>query len=276
MLKRTITGVVMTAVAIPICIFSSTWVFPVFMALLSVIGCYEMLKCESLLKNKYLSVPLLILSGVFPLLARYIDDRNAFLALYSASMVILLIFFLFVPVFTSENTDIAEASTGFVTCIYVTTAFVSLVLLRDEPNGQYYFLVPIIGPCICDIFAYITGRLFGKHKLCPVISPKKTVEGSVGGTLFCIGFCFAYGLFMRNVYDLTTLIPAWMFAVAGLIIAVVSQFGDLAASAIKRKYGVKDYGRIFPGHGGVMDRFDSMMPTAPLFMLIVIIVQMVK
>ena len=132
-------------------------------------------------------------------------------------------------------------------------------------------MIPVIAPFTCDIFAYFTGRLFGRHKLIPKISPNKTVEGSIGGTFFCTVICTVYGILLKNVFALSALLPVWTFAVGGILISLVSQLGDLTASAIKRQHGIKDYGRIFPGHGGVMDRFDSVIPTVPLFLMLMVL-----
>ena len=113
-----------------------------------------------------------------------------------------------------------------------------------------------------DTFAYFSGYFFGKHKLCPEISPKKTVEGSIGGSLWSVGIVLVYGLLVDKQFGVE--INYIKLGVLGVLIAIVSQIGDLTASVIKRKYGVKDYGTIFPGHGGVLDRLDSIIATAPL------------
>ena len=112
-----------------------------------------------------------------------------------------------------------------------------------------------------DICAYFTGYLIGKHKLAPVLSPKKTIEGAVGGVIGGALLCvLAYVLFLRNQMPL---VNGWIVAVIGAFAAAVSQAGDLTASAFKRKMGIKDYGNLIPGHGGIMDRFDSVIFTAP-------------
>lgn len=111
-----------------------------------------------------------------------------------------------------------------------------------------------------DIFAYFGGYFLGKHKLCPVISPKKTVEGSVCGTLGSVLFCVLFGYF----FPVGEGLHLWEYAVIGLAGGIVSQFGDLTASIFKRKMGIKDYGNLIPGHGGIMDRFDSVLFTAPM------------
>ncbi|MCL2437117.1 MAG: phosphatidate cytidylyltransferase, partial [Clostridiales bacterium] len=113
-----------------------------------------------------------------------------------------------------------------------------------------------------DVMAYFTGYVFGKHKLCPTISPKKTIEGAIGGVLGSVilcgifGYFFAYEAFWPNMFIHCMVI--------GALGGVVSQFGDLTASVFKRKMGIKDYGNLIPGHGGVLDRFDSVLFTAPL------------
>jgi phosphatidate cytidylyltransferase len=133
-------------------------------------------------------------------------------------------------------------------------------MVREARGGEYYWYFIFIGAWATDIFAYFSGMLFGKHKLIPAVSPKKTVEGAIGGTLFCIIFFVGFGAiinyFTQYNISLITLV------IAGLLSALVAQIGDLAMSVIKRTYGIKDYGTIFPGHGGVLDRFDSILAVA--------------
>jgi phosphatidate cytidylyltransferase len=116
-----------------------------------------------------------------------------------------------------------------------------------------------------DVFAYFTGYLIGKHKLCPGISPKKTIEGAIGGTIGSIIICGVFGYFLANEYFIHCLI-------IGALGSVISQFGDLTASVFKRKMGIKDYGNLIPGHGGILDRFDSVLFTAPLVYYYIVIV----
>ena len=120
------------------------------------------------------------------------------------------------------------------------------------------WLILITALCT-DIFAYFGGVFLGKHKLCPVISPKKTIEGSVSGILGSVIFCMVYGYF----FPLAGMESMWIYVVTGLAGSIISQFGDLTASIFKRKIGIKDYGNLIPGHGGIMDRFDSVLFTAP-------------
>lgn len=127
--------------------------------------------------------------------------------------------------------------------------------------GTTVFLLSILIPMVTDIFAYITGRLIGKTPLVPKISPKKTVEGLLGGMIFSsvISFLYFYCLLKAEVQDLYIVIPVLM------LLSLISQFGDFAASKIKREIGIKDYGDLIPGHGGLLDRFDSYLLVFPTF-----------
>ena len=140
-----------------------------------------------------------------------------------------------------------------------------MVLLRYMENGVYLFLLPFIGAWVSDTFAYFTGRFLGRHKLAPIISPKKTIEGSIGGIVFAVGVFALYGVILSS----RGLIPNYLaLCLAGLFVSILSQIGDLALSLVKREYGIKDYGKLFPGHGGVLDRFDSVIATAPVLLIL--------
>ena len=139
-------------------------------------------------------------------------------------------------------------------------------MLRDSRYGAMLYILAFLGPWISDSAAYFCGRAFGRHKLIPDVSPKKTIEGAVGGVIFT-GITFAAYAFVVLNRNAGLLQYAILFAV-GMIVSAVAQIGDLIASLVKRKYGVKDYGTLFPGHGGVMDRFDSVLITAPILLVI--------
>jgi phosphatidate cytidylyltransferase len=170
-----------------------------------------------------------------------------------------------VGVFTRKNISKKDIMLCLGITVYIITAFASIVITRKLPGGEYFYLLIFIGAWVTDTFAYFTGRLFGRHKLAPVISPNKTIEGAVGGTVFCSLAFVLYGFIIAEQ-------PNYIFlACAGVVISVTAVFGDLMMSAIKRKYGIKDFGVIFPGHGGILDRFDSVMAAAPAIMIIAII-----
>lgn len=163
--------------------------------------------------------------------------------------------------FKIEERSLSDGMATITGIFYVVFFSYHVVLIDELRTGQndYHLLVWLVFLTAfgTDIMAYFSGYLFGKHKLCPSISPKKTIEGSVGGTLGSVTLCGLFGWFV---------VPHLLFhcLTIGLLCGVVSQFGDLTASIFKRKMGIKDYGNLIPGHGGVMDRFDSVLFTAPL------------
>lgn len=137
-----------------------------------------------------------------------------------------------------------------------------LRIRQMEELGIYYLLLPILIAFLSDAFALFAGRALGKHKLAPRLSPKKTVEGSVGGVLGAVVSCLVYGLILEQAFSLD--VNYLFMAVYGFLGSLISQFGDLSFSYVKRQCGIKDFGKLLPGHGGVLDRFDSVIFCAPL------------
>lgn len=142
-----------------------------------------------------------------------------------------------------------------------------LLTLGDRAKVKLALVIAFFAASINDVFALFTGMLCGKHKLAPVLSPKKTVEGSIGGVIASVIFCMIVPSILRFIYradaafvaSLDAMPPIWVFGILGFVCGVLSQLGDLTASMIKRHCGVKDFGKILPGHGGIMDRMDGIL-----------------
>lgn len=177
-------------------------------------------------------------------------------------MIALLMVMMALYVFTFPKYKTEEVTGAFFGVCYVPVMLSFLYQTRAMGDGIYLAWLILISSWGCDTCAYCSGMLLGRHKLAPVLSPKKSIEGAVGGTLgsALIGFVYAT-LFGRGMTEFAN--PQAVCAIACAISAVISQVGDLAASAIKRNHNIKDYGRLIPGHGGILDRFDSMIFTAP-------------
>ena len=178
-------------------------------------------------------------------------------------LITILIALMFLYVFTFPKYRAEQVMCAFFCVAYAPVMLSFIYLVRVLPYGIYTVWMIFISSWICDTCAYLSGMLLGKHKLAPVLSPKKSVEGAIGGIVGSALVGALYGYFIVEAVISEQQIT-WIFVLISAVGAIVSQVGDLAASAIKRNHEIKDYGKLIPGHGGVMDRFDSVIFTAPM------------
>lgn len=219
-----------------------------FTIVLSALGMYEFYKA---LKEKDFNPIDWI--GYILLALYYIFDNNFETLMF---LVILGTFIsLIMPVINLKYTfvDVAITLLGF---LYVGIFFSFIYLVNSKNGGEFYVWLIFVGSWLTDTAAYYAGRFFGKKKLCPKVSPKKTVEGSLGGILGAIVGCLIVGLIAKQYIAIISL---YHFVIIGALCGVFSQFGDLVASSVKRYVGIKDYSNLIPGHGGILDRFDSIL-----------------
>ena len=264
MRTRILTGIIAFIIFLPFLIFSDTIAFPIAMAICSIVSVFEMIHCVGLHKKLQLTIPLCLVAAATPVCLRLLGIESVMAAVPGVVLVFLL-YVLAITTFSKGKLTVTESSTTLMTALYIIAGFSAMVYLRDfHEGGKYLYLLTFIGAWVPDTFAYFTGMLFGKHKLIPDVSPKKTVEGAIGGVFFCVLAFIAFALVYNNLWvaEGGRLLPLWLMAIIGLVTAVVSMVGDLTMSLIKRHYGIKDYGRILPGHGGFLDRFDSVIAVA--------------
>ena len=268
MKQRLITAVFGFAVLAPVLLFSDTLVLPAAVAIFSAIAILEMLGCIGLKKRPEVLIPSALYAFAGPIVVRYLPKYTSLsstLALIAAISFIYLFYLLCITVVSKGTKNVLDIALTFMTTIYISIGFSSIVMIRDQKHGQFLILLVFIGAWVTDGAAYFVGRVLGKHKLIPDVSPKKTVEGAVGGIIFCAISFVIYGIIVGKFSASNAKIIE--LVISGVIIAIISEFGDLIASLIKRHYGIKDYGKIFPGHGGVMDRFDSIIAIAPFLLM---------
>ena len=238
--------------------FSDTFLLPLGIAAVSLIATYELAKCMGQHKRIALVMPAYLFAAVSPFLVRYLHTfvEYAMIAFIVAALYLLFVFFLVIR--SHGKLMFADAFTFFAVWVYMLAALNAIMYIHDDySNGRFLYLLIFMGAWITDIFAYFTGVFFGKHKLIEDVSPKKTIEGSLGGVIFCALFFVGYGAIIGHFFEVN--VNLLFLGISGLILSVISQIGDLIMSVIKRHYGVKDFGKIFPGHGGVLDRFDSIL-----------------
>ncbi len=172
-----------------------------------------------------------------------------------------------------KNLPIKDAVMCMLSGVILPFMLTALVRIFLGDKGIYYIWVPFIMAFASDTGAYFTGMALGKHKLCPVVSPKKTVEGLVGGVVCAMLGMLAYGLILQFGFRKEVSYPALL--IYGFVGSLGGVFGDLSLSVIKRQTGIKDYGNLIPGHGGILDRFDSVLVTAPLTEALLLILPLV-
>ena len=265
MKTRILTAVVACALLLPVLIFSATPALPIMLALCSLIAVYEMFSCIGL-KNAYLlNLPVYLVAAGLPFLIRYGNSMELFRQVILVVCLVLALYFFAVLTFSHGKYKLSDVCVAFVTSFYILAGFNAILVLRDyEVGGKYVYLLAFIGAWVTDTFAYFCGMLLGrggKHKLIPDVSPKKTVEGSIGGIVFCVLSMVIYGLIINAIAP-ELHANYLLLIIGGVLVSVVSQIGDLCMSVIKRTYGIKDYGKLFPGHGGMLDRFDSVIAVA--------------
>ncbi len=278
MAKRLVFGLLWTVIGISALFLMHTWIFLVFAMFLCFMATYELNRSIGL-KNKPIMILSLIVSTAFPLyyeyghLLRGVGGLNLKTEYLITAYVLVLCFLM---LHNHENTKFSDVSFVVMSSLFVPFAFTRLMYFRDiklyypdkgytDAHGIFLILFILFSACMTDTCAYFAGSFLGKHKLCPKISPKKTVEGAVGGVIGCvIANLILYAVYNNFIFEnpVNNYVP---IAVASVITSVVGMCGDLTASLIKRNYGIKDFGNLIPGHGGIMDRFDSIMFVSAAF-----------
>lgn len=264
------TRLISAAVGIVLCVVlmiigeMNSIVIRIAIALVTALICGELLSAKDLHKDLKISIPCLSFGLLMPLLS---GTTIKFIPLYLFAVVLFSILVAF-----HDKIKIEDAFFAFGGTLLLTLSMTSFAYTACNPNGHSSFWVVLtLGvPWLADSGAYFAGVFLGKHKLCPAISPKKTIEGAVGGLISGALGSLLIGLVFLLIYKDVT-INFLPLVIIGLINPIVSIIGDLAFSVIKRSCGIKDYGSIMPGHGGMLDRFDSIIFCAPLVFIISIL-----
>lgn len=253
---RLISGIVLILLLL-LFIWPGGWILWAGCFAISLIGLFELYRVFGIQKN------LLGFIGYAALSVFYLDLKLHFLIADMLLVIGLLLLLLFAFVLTYPKYTAASVMQAFFGVLYVGVMLSFIYQTRAMDKGFYDVWLIFFCAWGCDTCAYCAGMLFGKHKLAPVLSPKKSVEGSVGGIAGAAALGTLYGCLLHVQYGFDAgRIGAYALICA--IGAIFSQLGDLSASAIKRNYDIKDYGNLIPGHGGIMDRFDSVIVTAPM------------
>ncbi len=288
MKQRVITGTLFTIV---VSVFIGlAYFYPIVSLIFSlIVGTVALVELYKALKaGKYQpSAFFMFLGGIFALISllagTVLTDRYPALAfeLYIAlELSLCLVTAVWPSIKNKSDTQFYDGIATAGSILYVTFPLFCLVTTTYIfENGWFYMVVALVAPWISDVFAYFTGVLFGKHKIVPRISPKKTWEGCIGGAVFCafaVMLYFDFVVYRIENFKMNIVVFSIIMFLMGLAISVMSQIGDWFASVIKRHVGIKDYGKFLPGHGGMIDRFDSTFYTLPVGLLIGVISMFLK
>ncbi len=253
-LTRLVSGVILVLIAL-MGINAGGWVLFLISLALALIGTFELYRALGIHRGGR-TIDMLELFGYISVILYYVSLVYMWGSYQVFAIICSLVIVMFVYVFSYPKYNARQIMETYFGVIYVGVMLSFVYQTRCLEGGQ--FIVWLIFLCSwgCDTCAYCAGRLFGKHKMAPVLSPKKTIEGAIGGV--------AGATILGMIYALLTQGPVMEYMIICLIGALISMVGDLSASAIKRNADIKDYGKLIPGHGGVLDRFDSVIFTAPI------------
>ena len=261
MTKRIIVAVIGIPILLLIVLFAPLWVLGILVGLIAACCAWEFLACT---EGKALIPRMQLIAAVCAFFIPFCTVFYPAERVYEIALFALFAYLFCELMLSFRKEDRMELGTvtAALLCGGVMPVLLSaIVRLGLREHGSVYVLLPFVAAFSCDSGAYFAGLALGKHKLTPALSPKKTVEGSIGGFLAAIVLMLVYGLILKAFkFEVNFAV----MAVYGFLGAVACELGDLGFSAVKRLTGVKDYGNLLPGHGGMLDRFDSMFWTAAL------------
>ncbi len=266
MAKRFLAAVIFVPVIIAVVIFGAyaPILFDISVAIICTISIGEFAHATKTLRLWQISIPSILFGAAYPMLLTYgFGLMTAYI--YTGIMLSMMIFYYH---------KISYSSLAYIYCmtLIITIALSSIVHMknRDPAHACFYFILALGLPWMADIGAFFAGSFLGKHKLCPEISPKKTIEGAVGGVILCVGAtCLIGWIFADLIYGKNIGINYLSLSILALVGSFLSILGDLSFSIVKRNFKLKDYGFIIPGHGGFLDRFDSVIFVSPFILMFI-------
>lgn len=258
---RTASGIVLVLILLAAGLLGGEVLY-VFTLVISLVGVYEMLGVVGL-KNSLLGCFAYIGTVLYYILIRTYETEYTELLIIGYLMAVLAVYVFTYPKYRTE-----QVLHVFFSLVYAGILMSYIYLVRSTEDGIVYIWLIFLCSWGCDTCAYLTGVTCGKHKMAPILSPKKSVEGGIGGVVGAVLLGALYGFLMRN--NVSIEYPVLLCGIICGVGGLISMVGDLAASAVKRNYEIKDYGKLIPGHGGILDRFDSVLFTAPVIYYLVL------
>lgn len=257
---RILSGVIGGILVIAI-IFAPDWIFNLVVSLACLMSLYELYMTFKQ-ETKWQIVLLDYIFAILIMLTPFVTDNSYQKGIFTFILVSYLMLLMICSILWHKKIKFYDVSSSFFMLIYSVLFLYHLTFIRGMENGVWLVFLPFIGAWMPDTFAYFSGMLLGRHKLIPDVSPNKTVEGAIGAVIGCVFVMLLYGLIAQYAGGLRVHYP--LLLLLSLLCGVFAQLGDLAASIIKRECHTKDFGNLIPGHGGILDRIDSLIFVAPL------------
>jgi len=260
MVQRVLTAVALIALLFAVVLFCPLWVAMLLVTALCVWAYLELTSCLKVVRSQPLHLCGILMSAAVPIVSwlgfGFLAERVTMV------LFIVALFVCWMAERESGKVDFQSMTVVFFTAMILPLFFSSLIRILLMGEGRALVLLPFVTAYVCDTCAFFVGSAFGKHRLAPKISPKKSIEGAAAGVIGTVLACLLYGVILQTGLGLYVSYGA--LTVYGLVGSVAGILGDLSLSLIKRELGIKDYGTVFPGHGGLLDRFDSLLFTAPV------------
>lgn len=271
MLKRVIVALICIPILLAMVYLAPVWMLPTAVALLSAIAIFEALYSTGFLQHSRITAYSILLSALIPFWVYY--DGRPLPALVGLFVYVVLIFC--DAMASQKKVGLEKIGGAFFLSVFIPFFLSTFLRIRKMGDWEYYIILPFLIAYFSDACALFAGLAFGKHKLAPKLSPKKTVEGAVGGVCGATAAAVLSGVLAGPVFGVEGC-RLWALAIYGVAGSILAQIGDLSFSYIKREYGLKDFGDLFPGHGGVLDRFDSVLFCAPFVEIMLYLLPVVK
>ncbi|OJU09514.1 MAG: hypothetical protein BGN88_14850 [Clostridiales bacterium 43-6] len=275
MKQRMISGVIAAFLFALALTFRDSIGFNIAISILSIIAIWEIFVATKYMNNKLLLTVCMIFAGCVPFF------RNPYFTIARNTACFIFVLLIFsVMLYERKTITLEQIGLIFMLVLIIPFAFSSLIYLKDLPSelnsrnymakdGLFFVLLAAFGAWVTDMGAYFVGKFFGKHKLAPTISPKKTIEGAAGGVVLnLVVYIIAGFIWQAMVVDGHGGVQIIPLAFVAILASLIAMLGDLSASFIKRSCHIKDFGNIMPGHGGVLDRFDSILLVAPFLYIV--------
>jgi len=266
MKSRILVAVILIPILLALALIAPLWLLTAVLALVSGLIAFEFMRGAGLSGDIRSTAYAVIFAAGIPVWTYFGADGKILYA--SFFILVILVFYEAVLAYRGESRVVFRLLATIFAAVIISIMFVSVLAIRLMQNGVYLVMLPFVAAYCSDTGAFFTGRAMGKKKLIPHVSPNKTVAGAYGGLIGAVLGMVIYGLIIRFACALPVNFP--LLIVYGVMGSAAGQLGDLAFSLMKREFKIKDYGNLLPGHGGMLDRVDSVVFTAPLMYCLVL------